>query len=426
MNKQNRILAGASERQQFLAHAFNDNTIRFTLHYPGLIDPEILAKATETVIHSVDVLHGSFSVGKVHAWWHIHDRLDRAAYFHHISLSGGLTEAAIAASVQPMHPEAAAKLRVTLVENGSASALVVSISHLCMDGGDARYLLSKLVEGYNRLLTQGSTEGLTVKNGTRAPEQLYQGMRPKEIRMLMKNPLPDAKSYYPFPTEEAGAPRCVYTVIPAPVMAAARQRAKAVGASANDLLIAAMTAAYAGLPGVDRGAPISVTSMIDLRRHCPGGDSAGLSNLSGALPTLLEGVPADFSEILTEISRQTRTMKEDPYAGLWGVPLIHTAIRTGPMALLLKVAPVVYGKMSVGLTNLGNLPCAEFALGDLIPTGGIFGGPLKKKPGMQVSAMSFDGECVLACYGQYGKEDAAHIQKMLDAMGGHIRQYADR
>lgn len=80
--------------------------------------------------------------------------------------------------------------------------------------------------------------------------------------------------------------------------------------------------------------------------------------------------------------------------------------------------------MPVGLTNLGNLNCESLALGGLIPTGGIFGGPLKKKPGMQVSIISFDGECVLACYGQYTAADAVHIQNTLDVMVQEITAYA--
>ena len=84
-----------------------------------------------------------------------------------------------------------------------------------------------------------------------------------------------------------------------------------------------------------------------------------------------------------------------------------------------------YGAMPVGLTNLGNLNCQSFALGGLIPEGGIFGGPLKKKPGMQISIISFDGECVLACYGRYTAEDEAHIQRTLDTMAKTIVAYAE-
>jgi len=423
MAKDKRIRACSSERQQYLAHAFNDNTIRFLLHYPGLLDPDALRRATEALVSAVDVLHGSFYVKRIHAYWRIHGDGDFSGCFRQ-RRDADPVRAAQDLSVEPVAPEEKVKLRVTLVQNDAVSSLLVSISHLCVDGSDGKYLLQKLVEGYNRILSTGSTQGMVVKNGNRAPEQLYRSMTRKEIRQLMVNPLNDVKSLYPFPTEEPGTARCVTRTIPAPVMAAARARAKAVGASANDLLVAALNQAYAQLPGIAPGTPVSVTSMIDLRRHCQGGDSEGLSNMAGALPTLLaQGVPERFADTLTAIAAQTRAIKEDPYAGLRGVPLLHTAIQTAPMGFLLKVAGRVYEKMSVGMTNLGNLSCADFALGGLVPTGGSFGGPLKKKPGMQISVISFDGECVLACYGRYTDTDAIQLQQTLDSMVGFIGQY---
>ena len=56
--------------------------------------------------------------------------------------------------------------------------------------------------------------------------------------------------------------------------------------------------------------------------------------------------------------------------------------------------------------------------------GGLFGGPLKKKPGMQISVIGFDGECVLAAVGVYTKDDAALLQSTLDRMEQEISVYA--
>ena len=131
------------------------------------------------------------------------------------------------------------------------------------------------------------------------------------------------------------------------------------------------------------------------------------------------------SPFLTEIAKQTTAVKEDPLAGMSGLPILHTIARGIPVWMQLSVIGKAYGAMPVGLTNLGNLNCQSLALGDLIPVGGIFGGPLKKKPGMQISIISFDGECVLACYGRYTAEDEAHIQNMLDAMAKTIATYAE-
>ena len=66
----------------------------------------------------------------------------------------------------------------------------------------------------------------------------------------------------------------------------------------------------------------------------------------------------------------------------------------------------------------------KYALVALIPNSGLFGGPLKKKPGMHVSVISFDGECVLAVVGVYTKEDAALLQNTLDRMEQEVSAYA--
>ena len=53
------------------------------------------------------------------------------------------------------------------------------------------------------------------------------------------------------------------------------------------------------------------------------------------------------------------------------------------------------------------------------------GGPVKKKPGMQVAVMSFDGTCVMTVCGQFTGEDAVMLQSTLDAMAEYIREYAN-
>lgn len=241
----------------------------------------------------------------------------------------------------------------------------------------------------------------------------------------MNNPLSSTNTLYPYPDSEDSFLRFVRQVIPASTMSAARQKAKKIGATANDLLLAAFYQAYAHTEGTDPHVPMSITSMMDLRRHCKNGESEGLCNLSGALPTTLpQGVPGNFSDTLAEVCRQTTVVKQNPYAGLEGIPLLHSVTRTLPIWLLLLLTGKVYGKMSLGLTNLGNLSCADLALGSLIPTGGMFGGPVKKKPGMQISAISFDGNCVLTVIGPFTSADASLLQSTLRQITAEIENYA--
>ena len=417
--------AGGGERAQYLLRDYNDNTIRFVLNYPGLVDPDVLRKAAKAVVESVDVLHGTFFSDGTMAYWHINEDVGETNYFHYIETEGDPAKTAASLSLLPVYPEDKVQMHVTLVQSEQKSCIVIRQSHLVVDGGDGKYLIAKLVEAYNMILEAGSAEALEVKDGSRAPEKVYEKLGLSDMKELMSNPLSSVETAYPYPTTDIGMARVTSKVISAEIMSAARKKAKAVGATANDLLVTAFYRAYAAMDGVDASAPMSVSSMMDLRRHCVNGDSEGLCNMSGALPTTLEnGCTGSFEETLAEIVKQTTAAKENPYAGLEGMPIMHSLTRSMPIWLLQMAIGKIYGKLSLGLTNLGNLKCADYALGDLVPNGGLFGGPLKKKPGMQISVMSFDGECTLAVVGVYTKEDAALLQSTLDRMEQEVAAYA--
>lgn len=418
-------IAGTGEKTQYMVHEFNDNTIRFVLQYPGALDPDCLCRAARAVIGQVDVLHSSFLVDAVNAYWHIYTEYEDSCFFRYIETAADPMPTARSLALLPVEPESRTQLRCCLVQGPDSCALVLTVSHLCVDGSDGKYLLYKLAEAYNLLQTAGDAGALEVKNGSRAAEQVYENVNLKEFLSLLKNPVSPIKTVFPYPSEDPGRVRMAAAGIPASVMTAARRRAKQEGATANDLLLAACYHACAALPGMDAAAPMSVMSMMDLRRHCENGESEGLCNMSGSLPTALpEGLCSTLSGTLAEIAAQTRAAKEDPLAGLEGMPLVHGASRTLPMGLLLSIAGKVYGSMSIGLTNLGNLSGEQLTLGGIAPAAGLCGGPLKKKPAMQVTVISLDGACTLAVVGQYTAEDQALLETLLARMAGEVTQYA--
>lgn len=301
--------AGAGERFQYLTHRSNDTTIRFVLDYPGLIDPERLCEAVKRLVDRVDILHASFFIDGASAYWKIHKDLRQADLFHLVHTDGDPAVTARSLSVLPVDPDGRCQLRCTLVQGRERSSMVLSVSHLVVDGGDGKYLLHKLIESYN------APEALTVKDGSRAPEQVYRELELKDLKELMRMPFSsEASSAYPFPTEEPGLNRLTTAMVPLAVMDAARRKAKALGATANDLLTAACYEVYARFPEVDRTAPVSISSMIDLRRHCTDGESEGLCNMSGGMATVLkDGVPVDFEETLRLIAEQSNAIKADPW-----------------------------------------------------------------------------------------------------------------
>jgi len=444
MKEQSKIFpAGAGEKVQYLAHDSNDNTIRFALRYPGRLRPDILKAATAAVVNSVDILHGSFIPGNVGAYWHINNDFPEEDFFTLTEAEGDLMETVCDIAARQVMPSGQTQLHCTLVQGNKECAVVLIISHLCVDGGDGKYLLYKLAEAYGLIAKDGNACGLEVKNGSRAARQMYEELTPKDYLSILKPSLSKVKTAFPFPETDAGRKRIVTHSIPAFIMDTARKKAKMLDATVNDLLLTASYRAYVQLPGTDLAhssqkpdtkeqsdenrEAISIMSMMDLRRHCKNGESEGLCNMSGFMPTVLKyGVQGDFQTTLSEIASQTREIKENPLAGMEGLPLVHTAVMTTPLRLLLEIAEHVYGSLSIGLTNLGNLPCKPLAMDGLCPTEGLFGGPLKKKPAMQISAASFDGTAVLCSVSECGDEDAQILKTMLEKIEQEITAFSKR
>ena len=431
--------AGTGEKIQYLVHDFNDNTIRFILHYPGRPDSAVLSLAVKAVIDDVEVLHSSFGTGPVHAFWKMNREYEEREYFQVIETEDPLMKKACEIAALPILPEDHVQIRCHLVmkkennreigrvqtgEDGE-SALVVNISHLCVDGSDGKYLLAKIAEAYRMICESGTADMLCIKDGSRAAEQVYEQLSKKEYLSLMHNPIPGVKSVFPYPNENPGFREILYHVISSKLMSRAKEKASTVGATVNDVLLTACYHAYASLPGNRRDMAMSIMSMMDLRKHCVAGDSKGLCNITGSLPTVLpEGIGDSFGETLADIAKQTREQKEDPLAGLEGMPLLHGITKAFPMSVLKIAAKHVYGSMAVGLTNLGALHAQEFALGNLKPDMAVFGGPLKKKPAMQVSAISLGGSCVLSVAGEMTEEDATLVSHMLIRMQEELMQFA--
>ena len=425
MKKVKYISAGVGERMQYIAHKYNDTTIRFILYYPGLLCAETISAATKAVIERVDVLHASFIAKNRGARWQVHESYEVADYFTMIECEGNPIKPAQGISLRGISHTDKCQMQVTLVQSEESCAVVVRISHLVVDGSDGKYLLNKLAESYRLIEQNGTAEDLEVKNGSRSATDAYSDLGIKELASLAKTPFSGVKTDYPFADSGAhGQLRMLRCTIPSEELGRARRKAKAEGATVNDLLLTACYRAYAKTTG--RDGAMSISAMMDLRNHCKDGVSAGLSNMSGGLGTSLEiQFENSFSCDLQNISEQTRKTKNNPLAGLDGMPFLHAATKTLPMWLLLQAADIVYSSMSLSMTNLGNIDCDLLIMNGMKPTEGILGGPLKRKPSVQVGVASFDGTAELTILGDFVPEDLESLQQFLDGIRTEVELYLE-
>lgn len=408
---------------QYLAHQYNDTTIRFVLHYPGFLDPDILCAAAKAIVDSVDVLHSSFIANSRTCHWRIHETYSVSDYFTLARCEGNPMKLASEFAVKGIAHQDHCQMQVTLVTGSEGSAVVVRMSHLVVDGSDGKYLVQKLAEGYRILEENRDIAELAVKNGSRSATNAYRYLGLRKIFSLFQKPFGGVKTDFPFQNpDDHGTLQLLRSTVPAALLTQARGKAKEVGASVNDLILTACYRSYAKTTG--REGEMSIAGMMDLRQHCRNGISEGLSNMSGGLNSTLNYVPgSSFTQNLADVAKQTSEGKAKPLAGLEGIPMIHLATKTAPLGFLLKITGVIYANMSLSLTNLGNIPCEPLCMMGLIPTEGIFGGPLKRKPSVQVGAASFDGTAELTILGDFTAEDQESLQSFLMGIPSEIEAF---
>ncbi len=431
--------AASGEKLQYMSHTMNDSSVRFLLHYPGRVELPVLRRALRHLVDRVFVLHSSFTPAD-DPYWVVNDGYTNADMVRHIPLppGGDVLAAAEKEALRPVRFEDQIQLHCTLADNGAESAIALVVSHLIADGGDAKYILCKLVELYNCILNGGEPDDVSIKNGDRDLLQIFDNVTPEALEMAEKAVKEEKaeksrqrpNSEFPFPeAENVGRPRILRRTISAEALAPARRKAKAAGSTVNDLLLAAYYRAAVEIIGMAPTAPISILSMMDLRQYMIGGHSEGICNLSGPLAsTLPNGVGEHFADTLAEVTAQTQAAKGN---GLMGMQKQHMdlgrrvvrGVFSIPFRMLAFAGKMGTRNMPMGMTNLGNMRSADLTLGALAPDFGYFAGQIKRKPGIQLAVMSLDGAPTLTISNICGAQDAAALEQLLELVEAEVMAY---
>ncbi len=431
-----RIPASSGDKLQYMSHSMNDSSTRFVVCYPGPIDVSLLRQAMRHLVDRIFVLHASF-VPANPPYWQENGGYTTQDTVQLFSLAPGADVLARAqsAALRPVHFDDNFQLYCAVVDNGTQSALALVVSHLVADGGDAKYVLLKLVELYNCLLGGGDPSTVPIKDGDRELTQAFDHVDPSVLEHWVSDP-PErswvrAHSSFSFPQpEEVGIPRILRRTLPAELLAQARQKAKPLGATVNDLLLSAYYRAIVRQQGLSQQTPVAVLSMLDLRQYMKNRQSQGICNLSNTLTTKLpHGVGPDFRTTLKTVTAQTRAAKSDGMAGFHNMKWSRLAVKrvfSLPFPLLTSAGKFVTRRMPIGMTNLGNVPGEALVLGDMPPVDAFFAGQVKQKPGIQMAVMSLDNVASLTITNRCGDQDAAVLELLLqyveEELEGFLRE----
>ena len=417
------VPAALGDKTQYISRHANDSTVRFGLVYLGRLSPARMRQAVKELVGRLEILHSSFAAREDRLGWSVN--LDWTAdQAFCCRKAENLQQELEQVMAEPLSPSGPVQLHCTLLEGEKECALAVRVGHMCADGGDARYLLYKLLELYSCLEAGRDAAAVELKEGRRDYDQCLGHLSPAQRLGLYRMPERGVATVFSFPDGEPGRPRMIWTALPAALLGQARAKAEH-KATVNDLLLTAFYRALAARERLSAGAPVGIQCMMDLRRYMPGGDSLGVCNLSGLLPTSLpQGVQGAFGDTLAQVCARMAAAKEDPQAGMGELAVFSALLALLPFRAAEKLSTMFMGNGSVSLTNLGRISSQKLAAGALEPRRVLFGGPCKHKPSLQLAAVGTEDEVCLCATLCCTDADARAVEQLLAEMRRQLEAYA--
>ena len=354
------------DKMQYLFRNFYDRMVHCVQYYDGLIDIPTLKRVLVFTTEKVPVLHSAFRSNVLDPYWEVMDYTvnDILTVRDSIDLEADINSFIC----QSIPVESNVQYKMAVFNHDGRSVLCMIVNHMCMDGGDFKYFMKKLAENYNKLLD--GDHGLDIKTGSRSYDEVYSKLTPEEEEVakgLYKN-ISQVKDehYFPLtPSSPADVTRICRRKVGTKLFSDFRKIGKALGVTVNDLMLAFYVRSLYEIGMFRDDERLTIPCMVDLRRHIvDGGLHTGLTNHTGFMQCSTERKGETINDTLIEVLRSVRKSKDDPYMGLYSLPLLKLAYSIFPYVISEQAIKIGYLNPLIGMSNIGVMDDRALKMGD--------------------------------------------------------------
>ena len=421
------IKAEMWDKMQYLFRNYYDRMVHCVQYYDGPIDVKVLKTVLVYMTEKVPVLHSSFHGNVIEPYWTVEDYTVNDILTVRDSVD---LEADVNAFICQCIPvESNVQYRVALFNKDGKSTLCVIVNHMCMDGGDFKYFMKKLAENYNKLLD--GDYNLDVKTGSRSYDAVYSKLTEEEekyARSLYKN-ISQIKDehYFPLtPSSSADVTRIVRRKVGKQLFADFRKIGKVLGVTVNDLMLAFYVRSLYEIGMFRDDERLTIPCMVDLRRHIVhGGAETGLTNHTGFMQCSVACKGETINDTLVEVLHSVRKSKDDPYMGLYSLPLLKLAYAIFPFAISETAIKIGYLNPLIGMSNIGLLDDKALAMGEANIIDGFMTGAVKYKPYMQLALTTLLGDITMTIAIRGSDEDEKIVNRFFDMIIANMEKFVE-
>lgn len=417
-----KLTAELWDKMHYLFRGFNDRMVHVALYYDYKIDIQALKTVILCFLEKAPVLHSSFIDTKLTAHWRVNDyTIDDVLT---VRESNDLQKDADEFLTQYIEPEAPVQIRFAVFHNETESVLCIVENHMCMDGGDLKYFVRSFCQAYTDYVQNGKSP-ISLREGSRSYDEIYRDFSRREKKMaqnLYKNVC--AKDDHRFPLTENNLHDKSFIAlrkIDADRFTALRKAGKTLGATVNDLLVAAYFYSLYELGNYGLDESVTISCAIDLRRHVKDTEGMGITNHTAFMQCNIPERGKDIFETLEYTKQSVEKFKNDPFMGLYGLPLLKFGYGILPQSAAEGVIKLGYSNPLLAMSNIGLLDSEGYSLCGKAPKDGFMTGAVKYKPFALVSATSLNGVLSLSMCVRGNEEDKRIVERFFDLMESNLQ-----
>lgn len=387
---QKKIRSEMYDKMNYMCRKYMDRMARVSVRYDFTPDIDKIKDIILCVFELAPVFHSRFVDNHIAPYWK--PEKYTADDIFTVRECDDLDETVDSFLEQYIDFDSNVQFKVGIFTKDNETALAFYWNHMLMDGGGFHQFFKDFSRSYSEYAAKGSFT-FDFRTGTRHHTAVYEEMPPekaKKAKTQLSNVSPREKKNLPFTERgEGDKARIVHKTVSADVFSKALKKARSLGATGNDMLIAVYADACKRTLSFD--GDISISSALDLRRYIKNPDRIGYTNHTTFMPCTIERVGEDITETLKLVTKSTKKSKEDEFLGLHGLPLLYFAYSAMIYAQAEPIVKFFYNNANFGLSNIGELNKEIYSLDGHDPISGFVAGAAKKKPFTFVTALTVRG-----------------------------------
>lgn len=408
-----RLTAEMWDKLHYLFRTYNDRVIHVELHYDFELEIEPLKKFVSNLFEAAPVLHSSFINNYIRPYWRVNDySIDEVFTVKRITEAEKDKEIE-AFLMQEINPGDKIQFRVGLFYYEGKTAFCFVSNHMCFDGGDTKYITSKICRDYTKFVETGEMPN-DIRVGSRSHKMIYRDLSEgdrKAAKKLIRNP--SVKDAHKFPLTESKPEDKSFMAkhtLDREVFKNIKVLGKKNGFTLNDVLMAAYFESVYRLAQFDKSDSLTIAGAIDLRRYIRNMEGVGLTNHTAWMQCNIPHLGKDIFETLRLVSESTNKFKQDKFMGMYGLPLLNFGY-TLPHVIGELAVKIGYANPHLAMSNIGFIDPVGTSICGHEPIYGFMSGAVKYKPFVLLSVITYKEDCILAMGVRGNDKDRKVVEK---------------